>query len=122
MELLLLTADPTPASVLPAVDLLPVRIRSAAPEAASLVTSGPYDLLLLDARHDLAAARTLCRLLGRRRSRGLDPGHRHRGRHGGDRPGMGRSDVVLAIGRTGRGACPAAAAGRPHDQLRQLRA
>jgi len=64
MELLLLTTDPTPASVLPAVDLLPVRIRSAAPEAASLVTSGPYDLLLLDARHDLAAARTLCRLLG----------------------------------------------------------
>ncbi len=64
MELLLLTTDPTPASVLPAVDLLPVKIRSAAPEAASLVTSGPYDLLLLDARHDLAAARTLCRLLG----------------------------------------------------------
>ncbi len=64
MELLLLTTDPTPASVLPAVDLLPVRIRSALPEAASLVTSGPYDLLLLDARHDLAAARTLCRLLG----------------------------------------------------------
>ena len=64
MELLLLTADPTPASVLPAVDLLPVRVRSAAPEAASLVTSGPYDLVLLDARHDLAAARTLCRLLG----------------------------------------------------------
>ena len=64
MELLLLTTDPTPASVLPAVDLLPVRIRSAPPEAASLVTSGPYDLLLLDARHDLAAARTLCRLLG----------------------------------------------------------
>ena len=64
MELLLLTTDPTPASVLPAVDLLPVRIRSAPPEAASLVTSGPYDLLLLDARHDLAAARSLCRLLG----------------------------------------------------------
>jgi len=64
MELLLLTTDPSPTSVLPAVDLLPIRIRSAAPEAASLVTSGPYDLLLLDARHDLAAARTLCQLLG----------------------------------------------------------
>ena len=34
MELLLLTTDPTPASVLPAVDLLPVKIRSAPPEAA----------------------------------------------------------------------------------------
>ena len=41
-----------------------MRTRFAPPEAASLVTSGPYDLLLLDARHDLAAARSLCRLLG----------------------------------------------------------
>ena len=64
MDLLLLTADPLPAAVLPAVDLLPIKVRAAAPEAASLVTSGPYDLVLLDARHDLAAARTLCRLLG----------------------------------------------------------
>lgn len=64
MDLLLLTADPAPETVLPAVDLLPVKTRSAAPEAASLVTSGSYDLVLLDARHDLAAARTLCRLLG----------------------------------------------------------
>ena len=64
MDLLLLTADPQPASVLPAVDLLPMTIRSAPPEAASLVTAGPYDLVLLDARSDLAAARNLCRLLG----------------------------------------------------------
>ena len=64
MDLLLLTADPLPAAVLPAVDLLPIKVRAAAPEAASLVTSGPYDLVLIDARHDLAAARTLCRLLG----------------------------------------------------------
>ena len=64
MDLLLLTADPLPTTVLPAVDLLPIKVRAAAPEAASLVTSGPYDLVLLDARHDLAAARTLCRLLG----------------------------------------------------------
>jgi len=64
MDLLLLTADPSPTTVLPAVDLLPIKVRAAAPEAASLVTSGPYDLVLLDARHDLAAARTLCRLLG----------------------------------------------------------
>jgi DNA-binding response OmpR family regulator len=64
MDLLLLTADPLPMTVLPAVDLLPIKVRAAAPEAASLVTSGPYDLILLDARQDLAAARTLCRLLG----------------------------------------------------------
>ena len=63
MELLLLTTDPTSTTVLPAVHLLPVKLRSAAPEPASLVTAGPYDLLLLDARHDLAAARTLCRRL-----------------------------------------------------------
>ena len=43
--------------------MLPVKVRSAAPEPASLVTAGPYDLLLLDPRHDLAAARTLCRRL-----------------------------------------------------------
>jgi DNA-binding response OmpR family regulator len=63
MELLLLTTAATPTSVLPAVDLLPVRVRSAAPQPAALLTAGPYDLLLLDARHDLAAARTLCRRL-----------------------------------------------------------
>lgn len=64
MELLLLTSDPSPDAVLPAVDLLPVSVRAAAPEAASLVTAGPYDVVLVDARADLAAARTLCRLLG----------------------------------------------------------
>src|SRR5664279_3517319 len=63
MELLLLTNDPTPTTVLPAVDVLPVKVRSAAPEPPSLLTAGPYDLLLLDARHHLAAARTLCRRL-----------------------------------------------------------
>jgi DNA-binding response OmpR family regulator len=64
VDLLLLTSDPVPGTVLPALDLLPVRLRSAAPEAASLVTSGPYDLVLVDARRDLAGARGLCRLLG----------------------------------------------------------
>ncbi len=64
MDLLLLTPDVDPNTVLPALDLLPVKVRSAAAEAASLVTSGPYDLVVLDARQDLAAARNLCRLLG----------------------------------------------------------
>ncbi|AZI59044.1 DNA-binding response regulator [Nakamurella antarctica] len=64
MDLLLLTADPDPNSVLAALDLLPVKLRAAAPEAASLVTSEPYELVVVDARSDLAAARNLCRLLG----------------------------------------------------------
>ena len=103
--------------MLPAVDLLPVTIRSAAPEAASLVTSGPYDLVLLDARHDLAAARTLCRLLG---ADGLAVSILAIVTEGGMvaiGPEWGVSDVVLSSRRTGRGACPAAAAGRQDDEL-----
>ena len=51
MELLLLTTDPTPASVLPAVDLLPVRIRSAPPEAAT--TSAKADRRRSIAKYEL---------------------------------------------------------------------
>lgn len=64
MDLLLLTSDNDPAAVLPAVDLLPMTVRAAAFEASSLVTAGPYDLVLVDARTNLAGARALCRLLG----------------------------------------------------------
>jgi DNA-binding response OmpR family regulator len=64
MDLLLLTTDSAPDTVLPAIDLLPMKLRAAAFEAASLVTAGPYDLVLVDARTELAAARSLCRLLG----------------------------------------------------------
>lgn len=69
MELLLLTADPEPTSVLPSLALLPHGLRTAAPEVAALLDAGPHDAVLVDARHDLAAARSLCRLLG---STGLD--------------------------------------------------
>ena len=69
MELLLLTADRDPDSVLPALGLLAHRVRSAAPDIAALLDAGPYDAVLVDARTDLAGARTLCRLLG---STGLD--------------------------------------------------
>ncbi|HEY0638535.1 MAG TPA: response regulator transcription factor [Pseudonocardiaceae bacterium] len=69
MELLLLTADPDPGSVLPALGLLPHGVRPTAPEVAALLDAGPYDAVLVDARTNLAAARTLCRLLG---STGLD--------------------------------------------------
>ncbi|MGH3984414.1 MAG: winged helix-turn-helix transcriptional regulator [Pseudonocardiaceae bacterium] len=69
MELLLLTADPAAGSVLPALSLLPHVVRPAAPEVAALLDAGPYDVVLVDARSDLAGSRSLCRLLG---STGLD--------------------------------------------------
>jgi DNA-binding response OmpR family regulator len=64
VELLLLTADPEPGSVLPALTLLPHGVRTAAPEVAALLDAGPHDAVLVDARTDLVAARSLCRLLG----------------------------------------------------------
>jgi DNA-binding response OmpR family regulator len=64
VELLLLTADPEPGSVLPALALLPHGVRTAAPEVAALLDAGPHDAVLVDARTDLVAARSLCRLLG----------------------------------------------------------
>ncbi|MGH3568310.1 MAG: winged helix-turn-helix transcriptional regulator [Pseudonocardia sp.] len=69
MELLLLTRDPDPGSVLPALMLLPHGVRTAAPEVAALLDAGPHDAVLVDARTDLVAARSLCRLLG---STGMD--------------------------------------------------
>jgi DNA-binding response OmpR family regulator len=64
VELLLLTADPDPGSVLPALTLLPHGVRTAAPEVAALLDAGPHDAVLVDARTDMVAARSLCRLLG----------------------------------------------------------
>jgi DNA-binding response OmpR family regulator len=64
VELLLLTADPDPGAVLPALALLPHGVRTAAPEVAALLDAGPHDAVLVDARTDLVAARSLCRLLG----------------------------------------------------------
>ncbi len=64
MELLLLTADSAPGSALPALTLLTHGVRSAAPEVAALLDAGPYDVVLVDARSDLAGSRSLCRLLG----------------------------------------------------------
>ncbi|MFC5994497.1 winged-helix domain-containing protein [Pseudonocardia hispaniensis] len=69
MELLLLTADPDPGAVLPALTLLPHGVRTAAPGVAALLDAGPHDAVLVDARTDLVAARSLCRLLG---STGMD--------------------------------------------------
>ncbi len=63
MELLLLTPDAKAESVLPALSLLPHGVRTAVPEIAALLDAGPHDAVLVDARSDLAAARSLCRLL-----------------------------------------------------------
>jgi len=64
LDLLLLTADPNPDSVLPSLSLLAHTVRCAPSEVSSLLDAGAADVALVDARHDLAAARGLCRLLG----------------------------------------------------------
>ena len=56
MEVLLLTADPGPGSVLPALTLVPHGVRTAAREVAALLDAGPHDAVLVDARTDLVAA------------------------------------------------------------------
>jgi len=96
MDLLLLTTDPAPASVLPAVGLLPVTVRSASPEVAPPVTAGPWDVLLLDARHDLVAARALCRLLGADGKPVSTLGVVTEGGMAAVGPDWGLSDVVLS--------------------------
>lgn len=64
MELLLLTSDPNPEAVLPALSLLSHSVRPAPTEVSSLLEAGSADVALVDARTELAAARGLCRLLG----------------------------------------------------------
>jgi DNA-binding response OmpR family regulator len=64
VDLLLLTADPQPESVLPSLSLLPHTVRVAAADVSSLMEAGKSQIVLVDARTDLAAARGLCRLLG----------------------------------------------------------
>lgn len=64
LDLLLLTVDPHPESVLPSLALLAHTVRSAPTEVSSLLEAGSADVAIVDARTDLAAARGLCRLLG----------------------------------------------------------
>ena len=69
-DLLLLTATAGgSAQVLPALGLLSHRIRVLPIEPSALVDAPDSDIILLDARRDLVAARTTCRLL---RATGLD--------------------------------------------------
>ena len=69
-DLLLLTATAgSSAQVLPALALLGHRVRVLPPEPAALLDAPDADVLLLDARRDLAGARATCRLL---RATGLE--------------------------------------------------
>jgi DNA-binding response OmpR family regulator len=65
VDILLLTAVPAgrAATVLPALDLLPHAVRTAPRDVRTLI-SGPHaDVVLLDARQELAEARATCRML-----------------------------------------------------------
>jgi DNA-binding response OmpR family regulator len=63
-RLLLLTNALAPsAEVLPALGLLSHHVRILPAEPSALVDAPPVDAVLLDARRDLAAARSLCRVL-----------------------------------------------------------
>ena len=69
-DLLLLTNALEPsAEIVPALGLLLHSVRVAAAEARALIDAPPADAVLVDARRDLAHAKSLCRLL---RTTGLD--------------------------------------------------
>ncbi|HEV2890738.1 MAG TPA: response regulator transcription factor [Frankiaceae bacterium] len=67
--LLLLTAAPAPTSVLPSLALLGHTVKVLRPAPAALLDAPSGDVLLVDARNDLVAARSLCRML---RTTGID--------------------------------------------------
>lgn len=63
-SLLLLTAtSDSSAEILPALGLLGHTVKVAAPEPSGLLNAAPADAVLIDARRDLPAAKSLCRLL-----------------------------------------------------------
>jgi DNA-binding response OmpR family regulator len=60
----MLTAEPHPDVVLPSLSLLAHTVRTAPPDVSALLEAGSADVLIIDARTDLPAARSLCRLVG----------------------------------------------------------
>ncbi len=64
MEVLMLTADPAPELVLPALDLLAHTVRVGPLVVSALVAANACDLVVVDARTDPAAARNMCQLIG----------------------------------------------------------
>ena len=113
MDLLLLTVDPHPESVLPSLSLLAHNVRTAPTEVSSLLEAGSADVAIVDARTDLAAARGLCRLLGTTGYVGSRGGRGQRGRSGRGQRRMGSRRDPAAEHRPRRDRRPAAAAGRP---------
>ncbi|KAA5829137.1 response regulator transcription factor [Saccharopolyspora hirsuta] len=62
-EMLLLTSEPDCEAVLPALALLPHRVRVLPADPGSVLPGGAHEVILVDARTDLVGARDLCRLL-----------------------------------------------------------
>ncbi|MFB8187744.1 winged-helix domain-containing protein [Microbacterium sp. NPDC055988] len=60
---LVLTNAPLSEQVLPALELLSHKARQIPAETAQLVNAPEYDVVIVDGRHDLVAAKSLCRLL-----------------------------------------------------------
>ena len=63
MAQLLILSPAGQTEALPALELLSHGVRTIPAAPASLVSAPPADLILLDARQDLAAAKSLCRIL-----------------------------------------------------------
>ena len=63
MDVVLLTAEVEPASVVPALGLLPHPVRVVPALASEVGGLDGATVAMVDARHDLAASRALCRLL-----------------------------------------------------------
>ena len=63
MAQLLILTGAVDGEVLPALGLLSHRVRSIPAEPASLINAPAADLILVDARQDLASAKSLCKIL-----------------------------------------------------------
>ena len=62
-ELLLLTGESECEAVLPGLALLPHRVHILPADPGAILSGGAHDVIIVDARTDLAGARDLCRLL-----------------------------------------------------------
>lgn len=62
-QVLVLTNAPLSEQVLPSLELLSHRSRQIPAEPAQLIHAPDYDVVIVDGRHDLVAAKSLCRLL-----------------------------------------------------------
>ena len=62
-HVLVLTNAPLSELVLPALELLSHRARQIPADPSHLINAPEYDVVIVDGRHDLVAAKSLCRLL-----------------------------------------------------------